>query len=236
MFSIGIACSNTRSVSKGVFINREILGDEISFGAHVGERIRHIRKSKGMTQKFFSASLGIVQGFLCTVECGKKIPSDTLLIALRYLYDINPEWLDSGKGEMYIEKPSPSILVHGRAAIPLLKMPPSSLESLSASLPKDFISISEIPADCFAFEYSGDFMSPTIRDGDIVIIRPGSQPVSGEIILIVGQWGDSFLRRYRKRGDEVFCSADNSSYSPFRPAIDTKILGIVHAVWRKIKI
>lgn len=188
-----------------------------------------------MTQKAFSASLGIVQGFLCAIECGKKIPSATLLIALRYLYEINPDWLESGKGEMCIEKPLPSISVQGRAAIPLLKLPPTSLEFLTDSIPVDFIYFPEIPTDCFAFEYSGDFMSPTIRDGDIVIIKPGNLPVIGDIILIVGQWGDSFLRRYRRRGDEVFCSADNSSYSPFRPAADIKILGIVLAVWRKIK-
>lgn len=188
-----------------------------------------------MTQKAFSASIGIVQGFLCAIECGKKIPSDTLLIALRYLYEINSEWLESGLGEMYVKKPLFPIRVHGRAAIPLMKLPPTSLEFLPDASHDDFISFPEVPTDCFAFEYTGDFMSPTIRDGDIVIIKPGVSPVSGDIILIVGQWGDSFLRRYRRRGSEVFCSADNSSYAPFRPEADLKILGIVHAVWRKIK-
>ena len=213
----------------------EIFSGGINSASTTGERIRAIRNSRKMTQKEFSASLGIVQGFLCSIERGRKIPSDTLMIALQHLYGINPGWLKDGTGEMSLHI-SPVSSPLDRSAIPLNKAPPNSHESMSASMVKEFISIPEVPDDCFAFEYIGDFMSPTIRDGDIVVIKPGSQPVSGDIILIVGQWGDSFLRRYRRRGNEVLCSADNSSYSTFRPEKNIKILGIVHAVWRKIKI
>lgn len=213
----------------------EIFDKDISSSGGIGDRIRAIRRSRKMTQKEFSASLGIVQGFLCSIERGKKIPSNTLMIAIQHSYGINPDWLNSGTGDMFLKKSSPSALP-GSSAIPLYKTPPNSLESISASMVKEFISIPGIPDDCFAFEYTGEFMSPTIRDGDIIVIKPGSEPVSGDVILIVGQWGNSFLRRYRKRGDEIICSADNSSYSAFRPDANTKILGIVHAIWRKIKI
>lgn len=213
----------------------EIFSGDIPYFETTGDRIRAIRRSKKMTQKEFSASLGIVQGFLCSIERGKKVPSDTLMIAIQHRYKINPDWLQTGTGDVTL-KISHSSTSPVSSGIPLYKTPPNSLESISASLVREFISIPEITDECFAFEYIGDFMSPTIRDGDIVVIKPGSQPVSGDIILIVGQWGDSFLRRYRRRGDEVLCSADNSSYATFRPEKNIKILGIVHAVWRKIKI
>jgi len=213
----------------------EILSEEIHASASIGEKIRTVRKSRKMTQKEFSVSLGIVQGFLCSIERGKKIPSDTLMIALQHLYGINPDWLKNGKGEMFIQMPS-TAFPPGSSAVPLYKLPPTSLDVMSVAMIKDFICIPDITADCFAFEYTGDFMSPTIRDGDIVIIKPGKEAVSGEIILLVSQWEDSFLRRYRQKGGEVFCSADNSSYAPFKPDAKTKIIGIVHAVWRKIKI
>lgn len=212
----------------------EIFAGNITTPATIGDKIRAIRLSRKMTQKEFSASLGIVQGFLCSIEKGKKTPSDTLMIALQHLYAINPQWLKDGSGEM-CSSLCPPAAVAGSSAIPLYKRPPDSLESVSASMVKEFIAIPGIPAGCFAFEYSGDFMSPTIRDGDIVVIKPGNEAVSGDIILIVGQWGDSFLRRYRRRGEEVFCSADNSSYATFKPDAKTKVIGTVHAVWRKIK-
>lgn len=213
----------------------EILQKDIDAAASIGSRVKLIRQSRKMTQKEFSASLGIVQGFLCSVETGKKTPSDTLLIALQHLYGINPAWLQNGSGEMFIRMPKP-VSSAVAAAIPLYTAPPASLDLISAESIKEFISLPEITAECFAFENKGDYMAPTIRDGDIVIIKPAKQPVSGEIILIVGKWGDSFLRRYRRKGDEVFCSADNTAYTTFKPDANTKILGIVHAVWRKIRI
>lgn len=213
----------------------KMLQKDIDVAASIGARVKLIRKSRKMTQKEFSASLGIVQGFLCSVETGKKNPSDTLLIALQHLYGINPAWLQNGSGEMFVCMPEPAASAFA-AAIPLYRSPPASFNSISAELVKEFISMPEITADCFAFENKGDYMAPTIRDGDIVIINPGKQPVSGEIILIVGKWGDSFLRRYRCKGDEVFCSADNSAYTTFKPDANTKILGIVQAVWRKIRV
>lgn len=212
----------------------EILQKDIDAAASIGARVKLIRQSRKMTQKEFSASLGIVQGFLCSVETGKKTPSDTLLIALQHLYGINPAWLQNGSGGMFARMPKPAS--SAVAAIPLYTAPPAALDSISAETVKEFIAMPEITAECFAFENKGDYMAPTIRDGDIVIMKSADQPVSGEIILIVGKWGDSFLRRYRRKGDEVFCSADNSAYTTFKPDANTKILGIVHAVWRKIRI
>jgi SOS-response transcriptional repressor LexA len=188
-----------------------------------------------MTQKEFSASLGIVQGFLCSIEKGRKVPSNTLVIALQNLYEINAQWLEKGVGEMY-QKGMTSSAENILNSIPLYQTAPVSLESTSANVVAEYISLPQLSSDCFAFTYSGDFMSPTIRDGDLVVVKPYTEPVSGEIILIVGQWGESFLRRFRRRGDEVLCSADNSSYSNFKPDPNSKILGTVQTVWRRIKI
>jgi transcriptional regulator with XRE-family HTH domain len=213
----------------------EISQEDKPAAVSIGERFRTVRTLRKMTQKEFSVSLGIVQGFLCSIEKGKKLPSQTLLTALQHLYGLNPVWLKDGTGETFLASSSSGIQP-GSTAIPLYALPPTSLDSLSALEVREYISVPEITADCFAFEYAGDFMSPTIRDGDIVIIKPGKRAVSGDIILIVSKWGDSFLRRYRQKGGEVFCSADNSSYSTFAPGAHAKVIGIVHAVWRKIKI
>lgn len=201
----------------------------------IGGRFRLIRQFRNMTQKDFSASLGIVQGFLCSIETGKKTPSATLLLALQHLYGINPDWLHTGSGDMFSPVARPLSSAVG-VVIPLYSAPPAMLAPPADETIKEFISMPGITAGCSAFEYKGEYMAPTIRDGDIVVIEPDKQPVSGDIILIVGKWGDSLLRRYRCKGDEIFCSADNSAYTSFKPEANAKILGIVAAVWRKIRI
>jgi len=214
----------------------EILTLEAESKFRLGERIKSIRNSKKMTQKTFSSSLGIAQGFLCAIERGRKIPSETLMIAIQHLYKINREWLITGEGEQVnsILNPAENTSKATRS-IPLLKSPPSSIDSLTDIETDCHISMPEVPDNCFAFVYSGDFMSPSIRDLDLVIINPEKKPVSGDIVLIMGKWGDSFLRRYRSIGDETFFSADNSSYSTFKAEKGSKIIGAVDSVWRKIK-
>lgn len=200
--------------------------------ATLGSRIKFIRTSEKLTQKAFSASLGIAQGFLCAIERGRKTPSETLLIAIQHLYRINQMWLHTGKGDCFRSDTCVSVSEH---AIPLFRSPPSSNSALSSSEIDRYISIPEAPGNSFAFEYSGEFMSPSIRDKDIVIVNPEKEPQSGEVVLIVGKWGDSFLRRLRFINGEKFFSADNSSYSTFKAEKGTKILGVVDSVWRKIK-
>jgi transcriptional regulator with XRE-family HTH domain len=207
-------------------------------GLTIGSRIRQIRKSLKMTQKTFAGSLGIVQGFLSAIEKDKKTPSDTLLIALQHLYHVNPEWINAGQGEIALPS-RPQTMPHGdqHAVTPLLKDLPADKEDLlQPPLPGRFISLPGIPTNCFAFEYSGDYMLPTIRDGDIIVINPDEPLTSGNIALIVGKWGEPFLRRYREINGDRYFTSDNTSYSPFKQDASIKILGTVIKIWREIKI
>jgi repressor LexA len=216
----------------------EIFYDSDEQEVTVGARIRHIRKSLKMTQKKFAESLGIVQGFLSAIEKGKKTPSDTLLIALQHLYKVNPEWIHAAQAENKVSNRFPSVLQVGDlAAIPLLKDLPASKEELQLSTRFDrYISLPGVSKGSFAFEYTGDYMSPTIRDGDLIVINPDITLVSGNIGLIVGKWGEAYLRRYREINGVPYFSSDNTLYAPFQPDASTRILGVVVKIWREIKI
>ena len=216
----------------------EIICNEGDQELTVGLRIKHIRKSLKMTQKRFAESLGIVQGFLSAIEKGKKTPSDTLLIALQHLYRINPEWIHSGRGKFSLGSGNySSSHTENLPLIPLFDKLPAAKEDFKqlADIMRH-ISLPGILKNCFAFEYCGDYMLPTIRNGDLIVINPDKTPTSGHICLIVGRWGEPFLRRYREIKGEPFFSSDNASYSPFQPDASTRILGVVVKIWREVKI
>jgi SOS-response transcriptional repressor LexA len=204
----------------------------------VGSRIKEIRLAKGLTQKEFADSLGIVQGFLSSLERGKKVPSDTLLIALCHLYEINPEWMQCGTGKMLKSAPRekvPNSLVVTRT--PLLR-------HISKEFPNevtdedvfDYVSLPHVPEGCYALITYGDFMAPTIRDGDLVIFRPGGEVLNRDIVLVRNRWEEVIIRRYRLKEDELYFAPDNPSYSPFRPDPNTRIVGKVIDVWRKMRL
>jgi transcriptional regulator with XRE-family HTH domain len=65
----------------------------------VGERIRKLRLARKLTQEQLAKVLGIKQGSVTQLETGKsKSPkSSTLTKAARY-FEVDPEWLMTGKG------------------------------------------------------------------------------------------------------------------------------------------
>jgi len=203
------------------------------YNAEAGGRIRQARLSLGLTQKEFSASLGIVQGFLSGIETGRKSPSDTLLIALTHTYGINPDWLTSGIGEAF--KARSGEVNPAGAKAPLLAVIP---ENFPQGIPQSgsYISVPNLPEGCYAIVCYGDFMAPTIRDGDLVIFTPDGEKKSGDIILVNNRWGEPILRRYRLRDADVYLAPDNPAYAPFQPDTDTRTIGTVVEVWRKVLI
>ena len=198
-----------------------------------GARIRKARITLGLTQKEFASSLGIVQGFLSGIETGRKHPSDTLLIALTHTFGINPAWLSQGTGDAFKGGASDAPPAGGRA--PLLDVIPANFPQL-APHGGSYISVPNLPEGCYAIVCYGDFMAPTIRDGDLVIFTPDGEKKSGDIILVNNRWGEPILRRYRVKDADVFLAPDNPSYAPFQPDSGTRTIGTVVEVWRKVLI
>lgn len=203
----------------------------------IAHRIKEIRLSRGLTQQAFASSLGIVQGFLSDVERGKKLPSDTLLIALCHLYEINEQWLFTGTGETArrtVPQEEMDRIVASRTTL-LKRVPPEFPEGIDDEDVYDRIALPGVPEGCYALFFYGDFMSPTLLDGDLVLFKECDEFNNGDIVLLNNLWGETILRRYRIRDNEVMLAPDNPLYRPFRLEKNTRIFGKVLEVWRKIR-
>jgi SOS-response transcriptional repressor LexA len=207
-----------------------------SQGTSIGSRIKAARLAKGLTQKEFAESLGIVQGFLSGIERERKKPSDTLLIALCHHYRINEEWLFTGNGSMFREAHAAGGKSLATRTPLFKKIPEDFPEKISGDDINDYVLLPDAPEGCYAMIAYGDFMAPTIRDGDLAIFSLDGEIKNGDIVLVNNRWGDAILRKYRQKGLEVFLVSDNPVYPPFKPDPGTKMIGKVLEVWRKIKI
>jgi transcriptional regulator with XRE-family HTH domain len=201
----------------------------------LGKRIRQVRQDHRLTQKAFADSLGIAQGFLSSLESGRKVPSDTLLIALTHLYRVDERWLSTGEGET---GPAADAAPPPAAGLrPLLnRISPDFPHRLAPEDILGHIAWPGSPADGYALLAYGDFMAPTIQDNDLVLFRLGDDAKNGDIVLVNSKWGDVILRRYRVVDDGAWLSPDNSAYTPFQPAPHSRLLGIVTDVWRRMKL
>lgn len=65
------------------------------------DRIRKIRKDADLTQEKFAERLGIKRNTVATYETGKSEPMDNIIVSICREFNVNREWLLTGKGDMY---------------------------------------------------------------------------------------------------------------------------------------
>ena len=69
-----------------------------------GERIRLIRKENHMNQTEFAKEISLSTTSVCQLECGKYQMARTTKRIICSRFRINPEWLETGEGEMHAVK------------------------------------------------------------------------------------------------------------------------------------
>jgi transcriptional regulator with XRE-family HTH domain len=67
----------------------------------MNERLRKLRKALNMSQTAFGKRVGLKQSTITGYETGKRIPLDSVILLICKEFNVNEEWLRSGKGEMF---------------------------------------------------------------------------------------------------------------------------------------
>lgn len=65
--------------------------------SQVGNRIRTVRNTQGLTQAQFSRSLRISQSHLSGIEKGHYQPSGPVLLLISILFGVKEDWLINGE-------------------------------------------------------------------------------------------------------------------------------------------
>ena len=65
----------------------------------IGERIKNIRKAKGLTQQKFADALDLKQNTIATYEMNKTVPSERTLSDICEKFGVDPVWLRTGAGD-----------------------------------------------------------------------------------------------------------------------------------------
>lgn len=68
-----------------------------------GERIKELRKQLGMKQDEFANQIGISRILLSYIENGQKSLTERNAKFIVEHFKINPEWLETGEGNMFVE-------------------------------------------------------------------------------------------------------------------------------------
>ena len=155
----------------------------------MGERVKLIRKELKLTQEQLAQRLGIGKAALSMIETGKCGLSTRNKNILVQDLNVNPEWLDSGKGEMFNAEPDyTAFRLRSDNSLPLF-------EEQGATKPINYIHIPNLPKCDGAIYIVGDSMYPLLKSGDIVLYKQ-LQDINSIF------WGDMYLLSIDLDGEE----------------------------------
>lgn len=180
----------------------------------VSERVGQYIAKKGVSYYAFENNIGASRGSISkAVKEGKSIGSQVLETILSIYTDLNPIWLLTGVGEIFID--NPEILQNKKIEAFRLKtdnslenqqIPLYDIEAIAGLVPLfqdsksqepiDHISIPHLPKCDGAVYVTGDSMYPLLKSGDIVLYKEIND-IRNEIF-----WGEMYLLSIDISGEE----------------------------------
>lgn len=180
----------------------------------VSERVGEYMAKKGISYYAFENSIGASRGSISkAVKEGKSIGSQVLENILSIYTDLNPVWLLTGQGNIFVD--NEEILTDKEIETYRLKtdsfvdnqqIPLYDIEAIAGLVPLfqdsksqdpiDHISIPHLPKCDGAVYVTGDSMYPLLKSGDIVLYKE-VHDVANEIF-----WGEMYLLGIDMSGEE----------------------------------
>lgn len=180
----------------------------------VSERVGQYMAKKGISFYAFENSIGASRGSISkAVKEGKSIGSQVLENILSVYTDLNPAWLLTGQGNVFVDndeilnnKQIDTYKLKTDSYVENQQIPLYDIEAIAGLVPLfqdsksqdpiDHISIPHLPKCDGAVYVTGDSMYPLLKSGDIVLYKE-IHDVANEIF-----WGEMYLLGIDMSGEE----------------------------------
>lgn len=210
-------------------------------------KIRDLRKKKGMTQQELGQILGVTNNAVSYYESGKRQLSGEMLQKLAEIFGVSTDYIlgigaepSEPFGRPIVVKPE--LVPEDEVMIPLV----ASLRCGYGSAGEPFSVIKKIPVpksyitkwgrNLVALEAVGKSMMPTIRPGDLMICIPGEAWENNHIVDIDINDSDTVKRIFRSRHDGgIDLVPDNEEFESVHYAPEDLDLYQAHVLGRIVK-
>lgn len=172
-------------------------------------RLKELRKTKGVTQQTVADFLGITREGYSFYENGHRSPDYKILSKIAGYFGVTTDYLIGIDDMPYREnkyKHAP-VLGNSSAGTPI--------ES-----EEDVIGYFDLPKDAYPREtvfgliVNGDSMSPYFLSGDLVIFRKSYVAKSGDDVAVRINGGEVMLKRFRRLDNGIMLQPLNPIYTP----------------------
>lgn len=188
----------------------------------IGENVKYLRKTKGLSQAVLARKLGINQASISLWESGKTNPDTETLMKLAKIFDVPLDYFMSNEPRRELD----SVAIR-KNAVPILGNIACGERVTPDTNPEGFADLPEgVHAD-FALRCKGDSMIPTFLDGDLVLIKQQPEVENGQIAAVNIE-NETTLKRIYRHENGIILRADNPAFGQVFIPSDRQI--IIHGL------
>lgn len=197
------------------------------------------REARGLTREELRDRAKISLGSISRIESGKQVPRGELLDRILAFFKMKV-------ADFFSESSNVSPAEMGAIRIPLIDYTQAVL--FTAEKAPNFLddkdqqyifTEGECSAMAYALEIIGKSMLPEFKEGDRIIVEPGTNPGPGEYVVAKEKGGEVIFRKYRavgfnQSGKEIFELVPlNDDYATVRS--DTSNVEVIGIMWEHRK-
>lgn len=189
----------------------------------MNNRLKMLRKSLGLTLSDFGEKIGKAQNTVSNYENGKRQIDTSILKLICSTFNVNPDWLLNGTGEMFLDDASRQQEVSDIISIPYY--PEVSAAAGSGALVYDENSVKHLQISSAIINITtghnvclinatGNSMQPVIDDRDLLLVDLTHKDFIDEGIYVVRLENTLLVKRLQKIPNGIVLISDNPQYSP----------------------
>ena len=203
----------------------------------VKDRLEQLMQVLGIkSQTEFARRVGVSRTTITEILNGKNTPSLSTLNLISKTFNVNPEWLKTGQGEMFLKEED--IYTHPNIE-PIVWYP--VVAKVGAGFPEDNSQIEvleHIPLPVsmnldkskhFIVKVRGESMEPTLHDGDYIIAKyfynDAIDLPNKKTVIVRDDKGELYVKRIYKGKNGIAFISDNPDYEPIHPNEGFRIIG-----------
>lgn len=165
----------------------------MSFGA----KLKKCRKDMSLSQKEFGQKIGVAESTVSLYESNKRFPDADTLKKISALFEVSLDYLLGNAPAKTVQQKTA-----GRGVrIPVLGRVVAGIPIEAVEEILDYEEITpELAAtgEFFALQVKGDSMLPTLKDGDVVIVKKQPTVDSGDIAIILVNGNDATVKEVKE--------------------------------------
>lgn len=179
-----------------------------------GTKLKNCRKNMSLSQKELGLKIGVAESTVSLYESNKRFPDTETLKKISALFNVSIDYL---LGNTPTKTPTQKTTGRG-VRIPVLGRVVAGIPIEAVEEILDYEEITpEMAAtgDFFALQVRGDSMLPTLKDGDVVIVKKQPTVDSGDIAIVLVNGNDATVKEIKESAAGITLIGHNVAvYTP----------------------